>query len=314
MASLPKTQEREVIGTDAPLFGRVITAMITPFDDSDKIDFKSVEKLVNHLIQTGTSTIIVSGTTGESPTLDSQEKKDLLKSVLEITGNRAKVIMGTGSNNTRHSVEASKEVEKLGAHGLLVVAPYYNKPSQAGLLAHFGEVANNTSLPIFVYNIPGRTGINITSETMLKMVEKHKNIYALKDSTGSVEQTGEIAGAARQDFRVYSGDDYLTLPFLSVGAAGVVSVASHVVGAPIKEMCDAYFSGKHDKARELHYKYLPIFKALFAAPNPTCVKYALSKMGLCKENLRLPLIPLDAQQKATLDKVLQQLAPSASAV
>jgi 4-hydroxy-tetrahydrodipicolinate synthase len=238
----------------------------------------------------------------------------LLKAVLEVTGNRAKIIMGTGSNDTRKSVEASKEAEKLGAHGLLVVAPYYNKPSQAGLLAHFGEIANNTSLPILVYNIPGRTGINITSETTIKLTEKHKNIHALKDSTGSVDQAGEIAGAARKDFRIYSGDDYLTLPFLAVGSAGVVSVASHVVGAPIKEMCDSFFEGKLDKARELHYKYLPLFKGLFAAPNPTCVKYALSKMGICKENLRLPLIPLDAQQKAALDKVLEQLAPSASAV
>lgn len=303
-----------MIGTDAPLFGRVITAMITPFDDSDKIDFKAVEKLVNHLIQTGTSAIVVSGTTGESPTLDTQEKKDLLKFVLETAGNRAKVIMGTGYNDTRKSVEASREAEKLGAHGLLVVAPYYNKPSQGGLLAHFGEVANSSILPIIVYNIPGRTGINITSETMLKLVDKHKNIHALKDSTGSVDQTGEIAGAARKDFRIYSGDDYLTLPFLSVGAAGVISVASHIVGSPIKEMCDAYFDGKLDRARELHYKYLPIFKALFAAPNPTCPKYALSKMGMCKENLRLPLIPLDAQQKATLDKVLEQFAPSATTV
>lgn len=303
-----------MIGTDAPLFGRVITAMITPFDDSDKIDFKAVEKLVNHLIQTGTSAIVVSGTTGESPTLDSQEKRNLLKFVLETAGNKAKVIMGTGYNDTRKSVEASREAEKLGAHGLLVVAPYYNKPSQGGLLAHFGEVANSSSLPIIVYNIPGRTGINITSETMLKLVDKHKNIHALKDSTGSVDQTGEIAGAARKDFRIYSGDDYLTLPFLSVGAAGVISVASHIVGLPIKEMCDAYFDGKLDRARELHYKYLPIFKALFAAPNPTCPKYALSKMGMCKENLRLPLIPLDAQQKATLDKVLEQFAPSATTV
>lgn len=303
-----------MIGTDAPLFGRVITAMITPFDDSDKIDFKAVEKLVNHLIQTGTSAIVVSGTTGESPTLESSEKKDLLKAVLEVTGNRAKVIMGSGSNDTRKSVEASQEAEKLGAHGLLVVAPYYNKPSQAGLLAHFGEVANNTSLPIFVYNIPGRTGINITSETMIKLADKHKNIHALKDSTGTVDQAGEIAGDARKDFRIYSGDDYLTLPFLSIGSAGVVSVASHIVGTPIKEMCDAFFDGKLDKARELHYKYLPLFKGLFAAPNPTCVKYALSKMGICKENLRLPLVPLDAQQKAALDKLLEQSAPSASAV
>lgn len=303
-----------MIGTDGTLFGRVITAMITPFDDADKVDFKAVEKLVNHLIQNGTSAIVVSGTTGESPTLDSSEKKELLKCVLETAGNRAKIIMGTGSNDTRKSVEASKDAEKLGAHGCLVVAPYYNKPSQAGLLAHFGEVANSTSLPIVVYNIPGRTGINITSETMVKLVEKHKNIHALKDSTGSVDQTGEIAAVARKDFRVYSGDDYLTLPFLSVGAAGVVSVASHLVGSQIKEMCDAFFNGNTDKARELHYKYLPLFKALFAAPNPTCTKYALSKMGLCKENLRLPLVPLDAQQKAALDKVLEQVALSVSAV
>lgn len=302
-----------MISTEAPEFGRIITAMVTPFDDKGKVDFKATEKITDHLISTGTTAIVVAGTTGESPTLDAAEKKDLLKSVLETAGNRAKVIMGSGSNDTLKSVEASKQAEKLGAHGLLVVAPYYNKPSQAGLLAHYGEIASNTSLPIFVYNIPGRTGITIASDSIIKLAEKYSNIYALKDSTGSVEQTGDIAGVVRDDFRIYSGDDYLTLPFLSVGACGIISVASHITGDAIKEMTDAFFAGKLDRARELHYKYLPLWKGLFAAPNPTCVKYALSKMGLCKENLRLPLIPLDAEQKVAIDKLLAAL-PTTSRV
>lgn len=302
-----------MISTDAPEFGRIITAMITPFDDKGKVDFKAAEKITDHLISTGTTAIVVAGTTGESPTLDAAEKGDLLKSVLETAGNRAKVIMGSGSNDTLKSVEASKAAEQAGAHGLLVVAPYYNKPSQAGLLAHYGEIASNTTLPIFVYNIPGRTGITIASETIINLAEKHSNIYALKDSTGSVEQSGDIAGVVRDDFKIYSGDDYLTLPFLSVGACGIISVASHVTGDAIKEMTDAFFAGKLDRAREIHYKYLPLWKGLFAAPNPTCVKYALSKMGLCKENLRLPLIPLDSEQKAAIDKLLA-IVPTTSKV
>lgn len=295
-----------MIKSDAPLFGRLITAMVTPFDDEGKVDFKAAEKLVEHLIATGTTSIVVSGTTGESPTLEDAEKKDLLKTVLKVSSGRAKVIMGTGYNSTAKSVKASKEAEQLGADGLLVVAPYYNKPSQAGLLAHFGEVAKATSLPIIVYNIPGRTGINITSDTTVKLAETHANIHALKDSTGSVDQAAEIAGRAPQHFRVYSGDDYLTLPFASVGGCGIVSVASHIVGKEIGDMLNDYFKGNLDGAREVHYKYLLLFKGLFAAPNPTCVKYALSKLGLCKEHLRLPLVPLDKSQKEAMDKLIKE--------
>lgn len=300
-----------MIGNDAPLFGRLITAMVTPFDDELRVDHKAAQKLVEHLIATGTDSIVVSGTTGESPTLEDDEKKELLRLVLKAAAGKVKVIMGTGTNSTAQTIRKSREAEELGAHGLLVVAPYYNKPSQTGLLRHFEEVASATSLPIFVYNIPGRTGINITSDTMLKMAEDLSSIHALKDSTGSVEQAAEIAGKAKADFRVYSGDDYLTLPFLSVGGCGVVSVASHIVGPQIKQMQEAFFEGRLDAARELHYQHLPLFKGLFAAPNPTCVKYALSVSGLCKPNLRLPLVPLDNAQKETLDQILAQLGRGA---
>jgi 4-hydroxy-tetrahydrodipicolinate synthase len=295
-----------VIQTDAPLFGRVMTAMITPFDDKSNVDFKATEKVVKHLLSTGTTTFVVAGTTGESPTLDDSEKSDLLKAVIDAVDGKAKVVMGTGYNATAKSIKASQEAENLGADGLLVVAPYYNKPSQAGLIKHFHEIAKSTSLPIIVYNIPGRTGINITPDTMLEIIANDGNIHAIKDSTGNVEQSAEIAGKARNTFKVYSGDDYLTLPFLSIGGAGIVSVASHIVGRQISDMIDDFFAGRHDAAREKHYKYLPLFKGLFAAPNPTCVKYALSVLGLCSENLRLPLIPLSSAERQTMDRLLKE--------
>jgi 4-hydroxy-tetrahydrodipicolinate synthase len=296
-----------VIGTDAPLFGRVVTAMVTPFDDELKIDYKALEKIVEHLLKTGTTTLLVSGTTGESPTLDDSEKKDLLKAVVAQAKGRAKVIMGTGSNDTAKSIKASREAQTIGADGLLLVAPYYNKPNQEGLTAHFEAILKATSLPALLYNIPGRTGINVTAETTIEIAKRCSNLHALKDSTGCPDQAGEIAGKARSDFRVYSGDDYLTLPFLSVGACGVISVASHIIGKQISEMIDAFCDGKLDRARNLHYECLPVFKGLFTAPNPTCVKYALSKLGLCKPHLRLPLVPLSAG-KATeqLDQLLKE--------
>lgn len=280
--------------------------MVTPFvsGDANKIDYPALEKLVEHLLATGTTSIVVAGTTGESPTLEESEKKELLKKVIELVNKRAKVIMGTGSNITAKSIKATKEAEELGADGVLVVAPYYNKPSQAGLLAHFGAIAESTSLPIIVYNIPGRTGINMAVETIVELAQKHKNIAALKDSTGNVEQASDVAAAAPEHFRVYSGDDNMTLPFLSVGACGVISVASHIIGRDINKMMDAFFAGKLDEARALHYQMMPVFKGLFAAPNPTCVKYALSKANFGKEDLRLPLVPLSAAQKETMDKLL----------
>lgn len=296
-----------MIKTDASLFGRVATAMITPFDTDLSVDGNAVRKIVAHLLANGTDTIVVSGTTGESPTLTDDEKSALLKAVISAAGGKAKVIMGTGSNDTIKSVEATKKAEAEGADGALVVAPYYNKPSQEGLLEHFGAIANASKLPLVVYNIPGRTGVNITAETMVELTRRHDTIYALKDSTGSVEQAAEVAGAARESFRIYSGDDYLTLPFLSVGGCGIVSVASHVVGPQIQQLITAFFEGRQDDARKLHYEYLPLFKGLFTAPNPTCVKYAMFRLGLCKATLRLPLVPLTVAQRDAMDQLLNDL-------
>lgn len=295
-----------MIDTDGGLFGRMVTAMVTPFDDNSKIDYGSVEKLVEHLLSTGTTGIVVSGTTGESPVLEDEEKRELLKFVVAKVKGRASIIMGTGSNDTTKSIKASREAEGLGADGLLVVAPYYNKPSQEGMKAHFSAIASATSLPVMVYNIPGRTGINITAETTLALSEQNPTIRALKDSTGSMEQAQEVARLGNDKFRLYSGDDYLTLPFLAVGGCGVVSVASHVIGNDIRRMIDLFFDGKIDEARIIHYKCLPLFKGLFAAPNPTCVKYALSRLGLCKPNLRLPLVPLSDAQKKAMDDLLRE--------
>lgn len=293
-----------MIGNDANLFGRVVTAMVTPFNSQMGVDFQATEKIVEHLINTGSDGIVVSGTTGESPTLDSTEKNELLKFVVAKAKGKAKILMGTGYNDTRQSIKASTEAEDLGADGLLVVVPYYNKPSQTGMMAHFKEVAKSTSLPIMIYNIPGRTGVNMSVETTVQLAESCKNIVALKDSTGDLVQAAEIAQRAPKFFRLYSGDDVLTLPFLSIGACGVVSVASHIVGLKISEMIMDFFNGKFDEARMLHGKYLALFKGLFIAPNPTCIKYALSGEMLCRPNLRLPLVELDASQRAVLDQLL----------
>ena len=296
-----------MIGTDGELFGTMVTAMVTPFDDNSKIDFGAVERLVEHLLATGSSGIVVSGTTGESPVLDDEEKRELLKFVVSQVKRRATVIMGTGSNDTAKSKKSTQEAERLGADAVLVVAPYYNKPSQDGLQAHFAEIAGATVLPVMLYNIPGRTGINISVDTALALAERCANIRALKDSTGTIDQAQDIARLVGAGFRLYSGDDYLTLPFLAVGACGVVSVASHLIGAEIKQMIDLFLAGNIDEARLIHYRCLPMFKGLFTAPNPTCVKYALFKYGLCKENLRLPLVPLSASQREFMDELLREV-------
>ncbi|CAN5204180.1 4-hydroxy-tetrahydrodipicolinate synthase [soil metagenome] len=293
-----------MINTDGKLFGRMITAMVTPFDEHLQIDFKAVEAIVEHLIATGTSAIIVAGTTGESPALDDDEKEALLKAVIAVSNKRIKVLMGTGTNVTAKSIKATQHAEKLGADGALIVAPYYNKPSQAGLLAHFSAIAQSSSLPLIIYNIPARTGINISADTIVALSKKEKTVHALKDSTGNVDQASDIAAAAREDFLIYSGDDNMTLPFLSIGACGIISVASHVIGRQIMAMQNAFFDGKLDGARELHYQCMPMFKGLFIAPNPTCVKYVLAKMGLCTEHLRLPLVPLDTNQRETMDALI----------
>lgn len=296
-----------MLKNDDALFGRIVTAMATPFEESGSVDYSACEILVNHLIANRTDTILVAGTTGESPTLSSKEKTTLLKKVIEFADGRVKVICGSGSNNTESSIAASLRAEANGASGLLIVAPYYNKPSQDGIVAHIKAVSDKVKLPILVYNIPGRTGINIEPKTMLRLIEECPQVKAIKDSAGNMDQTADLARQVKSaDFRIYSGDDNMTLPMVSLGACGVVSVASHIIGEPISEMIEASLAGKLDIARSIHYKYLPVFKGLFQAPNPTCLKYVLAKMGIIGETLRLPLVPLTDDERKKMDLMMEE--------
>lgn len=291
------------------VFGSVITAMITPFKEDLSIDFASCEKLVNHLVSNGSDSIVVAGTTGESPTLTHDEERELCKFVQKTANKKVKIILGAGSNCTKTAVEATKEAEKLGVDGVLSVVPYYNKPSQAGLIEHFSQIAKSTSLPIVLYNIPGRTGINMCPETIAKLAVKHKNIIGNKDASGDLETTSKTIQLCPKDFIVYSGDDSLTLPMLSVGALGVISVASHIVGNEIKDMINSFLSGKVNDAKNIHHKLYPLFKGLFMAPNPTCIKAALEVKGLCNSSLRLPLVKLNQAQLSELTAILNTVCP-----
>lgn len=292
-----------------PSFGQVLTAMVTPFKSDLSIDFDATEKLVNHLIKGGTETIVVAGTTGESPTLTYEEEIELCKFVQKVSAKKVKIILGTGSNSTSSAVEATIKAEELGVDGVLSVVPYYNKPSQEGLLEHFSQIAKCTSLPIIIYNIPSRTGINMEVQSVATLALRYKNIIGYKDATGNLENTSQVVQSTPKTFLMYSGDDSLTLPMLSVGASGVISVASHIVGNMIKEMINSYFQGKIGLAKEIHYKLFPLFKALFKVPNPTCIKAALEIIGICKSDLRPPLVKLNEKQLSELKTVLNNVCP-----
>lgn len=287
-------------------FGQVITAMVTPFKSDLSIDFDAAERLINHLIKTGTDTIVVAGTTGESPTLTHKEEKELCQFVQKVVSKKVKIVLGTGSNCTRTAINATQEAESLGADGILSVVPYYNKPTQAGLIEHFSQIARCTSLPIILYNIPSRTGINIEPHTVAELAKAHKNIIGYKDATGNLDNTSQVILQAPKDFYVYSGDDSMTLPMLSIGTCGVISVASHIVGLEIKDMINCYFSGKIDLAKEIHKKLFPLFKALFKAPNPTCIKAALEIKGICKAGLRPPLVKLNEKELNELKEIVNK--------
>jgi 4-hydroxy-tetrahydrodipicolinate synthase len=280
--------------------GEVITAMVTPFNENFEVNYNQVEKLTDYLINNGSDAILVAGTTGESPTLTHEEELEILKVVKNVVGNRAKVVMGAGSNSTITAVDSTKKAEQAGADAILSVVPYYNKPSQAGLLEHFGQIAKSTSLPIILYNIPGRTGINMEPETISKLAYNHKNIAAVKQSNPNLDLVTEIKGQTPDDFVIYSGDDSLTLPMLSIGAYGVISVASHIIGKDIKQIITEFKSGNISKATELHLKAYPMFKALFTSPNPIPIKAVLAKKELVEETVRPPLVKLTALEKEKL--------------
>jgi len=278
-------------------FGRLITAMVTPFASDGSIDWDGVARLAHHLADHGHDAIAVNGTTGEAPTTKSSEKLEVIKVVKGAVGSRVKVLSGAGDNETSYTVEQAKRSADAGADGLLIVAPYYNKPPQAGIEAHFKAVAAATDLPIMMYDIPGRTGVEIESDTIARLFEL-PNIVALKDAKGNLAATSEVI--ARTGIPVYSGDDILNLPFLSIGAVGFVSVCGHTVGNELKAMLDAWFAGNTALALEIHQKLIPVFKGTFKTQGAILTKAAMNLMGLPGGTTRLPLVDATPAQIATL--------------
>jgi len=282
--------------TPAP-FGRLITAMVTPFAKNGSIDWDGVATLATHLADHGHDAIAVNGTTGEAPTTKSSEKLEIIKVVKSTVGSRVKVLSGAGDNETSYTVEQAKRSAEAGADGLLIVAPYYNKPPQAGIEAHFKVVSQATDLPIMMYDIPGRTGVEIESDTIVRLFEL-PNIVALKDAKGNLAATSEVI--ARCGIPVYSGDDILNLPFLSIGAVGFVSVCGHTVGSELKAMLEAWFAGDTARALEIHQKLIPVFKGTFRTQGAILTKAAMTLMGLPGGTTRLPLVDATPAQIATL--------------
>ena len=280
--------------------GEVITAMVTPFNEKHEIDYEKVEALAYQLVNTGSDAVVVAGTTGESPALTFDEEIELLSSVKRAVNSQGKVIMGAGSNCTRTAVMMSKRAEKEGADAILSVVPYYNKPSQSGLIEHFSEIARSVDLPIILYNIPSRTGINMSVETIKTLVRNFPNIAALKQSSPDMDMISELKSSLPSDFVIYSGDDSMTLPMLSLGAHGVISVASHLFGKEIKSMIRNFKTGDVMTAKNMHLKLYPIFKKLFMAPNPVPVKAALAYREIIEDYVRRPLVELTKAEKAEL--------------
>lgn len=301
-------------------FGPIITAMATPFKEGNKheIDLEATERLVEHLVNTGSDALIISGTTGESPTLTHDEEVVLLKCVkdkIKALGKDTKIIFGAGSNSTQTAIKMSKLAEDNGADGLLIVTPYYNKPNQKGLKQHFSLIAKSTKLPIILYNVPGRCVIGLNAGTIIELAKEHSNIVSLKEASNNLDLISTLRGSlSAEEFSIYSGDDSLTLPMISVGADGVISVASHFVGKKMQEMIEEFKNGNNAKAQEIHLKLFPLFDALFAEPNPTCVKEALKMIGICSAELREPLVALDSEQRADLEKIINKLVDKPSLV
>lgn len=288
-------------------FGRVMTAMVTPFDQSGDVNYAVAEALAAHLVAHGTDTLVICGTTGESPTLSWDEEYQLFNVVKQTVAGNAKVVAGTGSNSTQEAIAATQKAEKLGLDGSLQVVPYYNKPPQEGLYRHFKAIAEATpDLPMILYNIPGRTGQNLAPETIARLAAV-PNIVAVKEASGSLDQVSQVRRSTPPDFGIYSGDDSLTLPMLSVGGQGVISVASHLVGDSLQQMIQAFEQGHVQIATQIHLKLLPLFKALFITTNPIPVKAALRLQGWQVGGLRLPLNDESAVAEPQLKAAMAEL-------
>ncbi|MBD2019427.1 4-hydroxy-tetrahydrodipicolinate synthase [Leptolyngbya sp. FACHB-36] len=289
-------------------FGRVLTAMVTPFTDDGRVNLAVAEKLATYLAEAGTDTLVVCGTTGESPTLTWDEEYDLFCVVRQAVSGKAKVIAGTGSNSTQEAIAATQKAARIGIDGALQVVPYYNKPPQEGLYQHFRAIAEAVpDMPLMLYNVPGRTGQNLQAETVARLAEV-PNIVALKESTGNIDQASQLRRILPADFLLYSGDDYMTLPLLAIGFQGVVSVASHLVGSQIQQMIQAFQAGQLQVATDLHLKLFPLFKALFATANPIPVKAALNLQGWQVGSTRPPLCEAPTDVVHLLESVLAELS------
>jgi 4-hydroxy-tetrahydrodipicolinate synthase len=287
------------------MFRGTFTAVVTPFRNGD-VDFAAFEKLVETQIAAGITGVVAVGTTGESPTLTHEEKEKVIQRTVKIANGRCKVLAGTGTNSTRGAIEATKFAEKAGVDGALLVAPYYNKPSQEGLFRHFKAIADATSLPVMLYNIPGRCAVDIAADTVVRLAETCRNIVSIKEASGSVERVAELRRRLPQEFTILSGDDSLTLPFMAVGAVGIVSVASNLFPAELCALVRACDSGDYKSAESLHRKLFPLFKDLFIEPNPVPAKTALAWRGAMSAEVRLPLCEMSDANQTRLRKTVEE--------
>jgi len=284
--------------------GRLLTAMVTPFDAQGEVDYKQAKRLAASLLDSGSDGVVISGTTGESPTLSKEEKLRLFAETKSALGNRGTVVAGTGTYNTRESQELTKEAEKTGVDACLLVVPYYNRPTQQGLWEHFKAVTRSSTLPCILYNVPSRTVTNLATDTVIRLSEID-NIVGVKEASGNLVQIAEIIQGTREDFLVYSGNDCDTFPILALGGYGVVSVASHLVGIQIKEMMEKFLNGKPQEAAEVHRHLLPLVDALFVVSNPVPVKWALNYVGFPVGKPRLPLIEPDEKLADLIEATLK---------
>lgn len=289
-----------------PRFGRMITAMVTPFTPDLELDLDRAQELASRLIDQGSDALVVCGTTGESPTVFYPQKLELFRAVIDAVGGRVPIIANAGDNCTADSVDFAKDVSKLGVDGIMAVVPYYNKPPQEGLYLHFRTIASAVELPVILYNIPGRSVINMTAETTLRLAHEVENIVAVKEASGDFGQIGEIAHGAPDGFEVLSGNDEDTLPLMALGGTGVISVVSHIAGPRFKEMVEAQAAGEHTRALRIHLELMPLMKALFVTSNPIMVKKALALQGFEVGGCRLPLIEASAEQTSQLELVMRR--------
>lgn len=285
-----------------PTFGRVLTAMVTPMKADLSVDYERAAELARHLIASGSDGLVVSGTTGESPTLSVSEKLKLFETVVKAVGDQATVIGGTGSYNTAETVELTRRAEETGIHGVLLVTPYYNKPQQEGLYRHFEAAAGATSLPCILYNVPSRTSVNLAAQTTLRLANI-PNIVGIKEC-GDLGQLADILSVAPEGFAVWSGDDAATLPYLALGAYGIISVASHIVGPQMQEMIQAFLAGQNAQAANWHRRLMPVFRGLFAVTNPVLTKAALALTGFPVGPLRPPLAEATPAEREALRTAL----------